>query len=157
MDTTDKVKSPLLSCLIKICVCVFGSFLLVATTLFWIYGTDTTHASRNSIWWNARCRNLIPPTAKNITIQQDFLDHYATYTVSEKSLTDFLNTHFDVTDSYSERRPVDASEIGKPIGRLGWVVTEDTVEYGYSARNGGRHRYFHDASSGQTYQESAYW
>ena len=157
MDTTDKVKPPRLSCLIKICVCVCGALLLVATTLFWIYGIDTTHASRSSIWWTERGRNLIPPSAKNITIQQNFLDHYATYTVSEKSLTDFLNTRFDVTDSYSERRPVDPSEIGKPIGRLGWVVTEDTVEYSYSASNGGMHHYFHDSSSGQTYQESAYW
>ena len=64
---------------------------LFALTLFWIYGTETHHASRNSIWWSERGRNLIPPAATDITLQQDLLDHYATYTISEKDLNAFLN------------------------------------------------------------------
>ena len=67
---------------------------LFALTLFRIYGTETHHASRNSIWWSERGRNLIPPAATDITLQQDFLDHYATYTISEKDLNAFLNERF---------------------------------------------------------------
>jgi hypothetical protein len=46
---------------------------------------------------------------------------------------------------------------GKAIGPLGWVVTEDTVEYSYSASNGGGHYFYHDTNTGLTYQDSAYW
>ena len=38
-----------------------------------------------------RGRSLIPPAATDITPQQDLLDHYATYTISERGLDAFLN------------------------------------------------------------------
>ena len=45
----------------------------------------------------------------------------------------------------------------EPIGRLGWVVTKQTVVYDYAASNGGVHTYYHDPTTGRTYQSSAYW
>ena len=132
-----------------------------ALALFWIYGTDTHHANRNSIWWTERGRNLIPPAATDITLRQDVLDHYATYRISEADLNDFLNKRFarpgETLDSFSERSPANPEDIGKAIGPLGWVVTEDTVEYAYSASNGGAHHFYHDTNTGLTYQDSAYW
>ena len=129
--------------------------------LFWIYATETHHTNRNSIWWSDRGRNLIPPTATGITLQQDFLDHYATYTVAEKDLNAFLDSHFalkgSAINSFSERRRPVTQNIGKTIGRLGWIVTKDTVVYDYAAANGGVHTYYHDPTTGRTYQSSAYW
>ena len=146
---------------LKLCIAVLALPMAVALILFWIYGTDTHHSSRSSIWWTERGRNLIPPTATDITLRQDFLDHYATYTVAEKDLNAFLDKRFarpgEALDSFSERRPADPKEIGNVISPLGWVVTEDTVFYGYSASNGGGHSYYHDTKTGLTYQESAYW
>ena len=85
--------------------------------LFWIYGTDTHHASRNSIWWTERGRNLIPPEATDITLRQDLLDHYATYKISESDLNKFLNQKFadegETLDSFSERSPTTPSDFGK--------------------------------------------
>lgn len=148
--------------ILLICGVVFSlTIVLFALTLFWIYGTDTHHANRKSIWWSERGRNLIPPAATDITLRQDFLDHYATYRISEVDLNDFLNKRFAVPgkalDSFSERTPANPENIGKAIGPLGWVVTEDTVEYTYSASNGGAHDFYHDSKTGLTYQDSAYW
>ena len=135
--------------------------MVIGLILFWIYGTETHHANRESIWWTERGRNLIPPAATDITLQQDFLDHYATYTISETDLNAFLDgrftSHGKPVDSFSERRPVDPGKIGTAIGRLGFVVTRGTVEYDYAASNGGVHTYLHDPTTGLTYQSSAYW
>lgn len=132
-----------------------------ALTLFWIYGVATHHKSRNSIWWPERGRNLIPPTAADITLQRDLLDHYATYTVSEQDLNTFLDERFarngKAIDSFSDRSRINPTHIGKPIGRLGWAVTKETVVYSYTASNGGGHKYYHDPTTGRTYQSSAYW
>lgn len=129
--------------------------------LFWIYGTDTHHANRNSIWWTERGRNLIPPEATDITLRQDLLDHYATYKISESDLNKFLNQKFasdgEVLDSFSERLPTAPSDVGKKIEPFGWTLTKDTVCYCYTASNGGSHYYYHDANTGLTYQSSAYW
>ena len=134
---------------------------LVALTMFRIYGVETHHKSRNSIWWTERGKNLIPPTATDIALQQDLLDHYATYTVSEKDLNAFLDKRFarngKAIDSFSDRSQVDPAKVGKPIGRLGWNVSKETVVYEYAASNGGVHTYYHDPSTGRTYQSSAYW
>ena len=131
------------------------------TTLYWIYGTDTLHANRNTIWWSVRCRNLIPPAAANITLRQDFLDHYAIYTIPKRDLNTFLDKRFarpgTALDSFSERRPVASKKMGKPVGPLGWIATEDTVTYTFVASNGGAHNFYHDPNTGQTYQDSAYW
>ena len=117
--------------------------------------------SRISIWWSLRGRNLIPPTATDITLQSDLLDHYATYTISEQDLNTFLNERFarngKAIDSFSDRSRINLTRIGKPIGRLGWVVTKETVVYDYAASNGGVHTYYHDPNTGRTYESSAYW
>lgn len=154
-------KSPRRRIVLKACVVILAFALVFAGTLFRIYGVDTHHASRGSIWWPERGRNLIPPTATDITLRRDWLDHYAIYTISEKDLNDFLDKRFardgETLDSFSERSPVNPKEIGKAIGPLGWMVTKDTVEYTYCASNGGAHNYYHNTKTGRTYQESAYW
>ena len=145
----------------KLIMIALGVVILVAAMLVRIYGLETHHQSRQSIWWPERGRNLIPPAATGITLQRDVLDHYAAYTVAESALNAFLNDRFASggrpLDSYSERSPVDATLVGTAIGRLGWTVTEETVVYEYAASNGGMHRYFHDPTTGRTYQSSAYW
>lgn len=147
--------------MLLVCGVIFALLMVFPLTLFWIYGTDTQHANRNSIWWSERGRNLIPPAATDITLRQDFLDHDAIYTISEKDLNAFLDKRFArpgmALDSFSERRRANPQDIGKAIGPLGWVVTEDTVEYTYSASNGGAHDFYHDTNTGLTYQNSAYW
>ena len=147
--------------LFKICLPVLGVPLASVLTLFLIYGTHTKHKSRSTIWWTERGRNLIPPTATEIILRQDFLDHYAIYRVSEKDLNLFLDKRFAYSgttlDSFNERRPVDSAWIGKTTGPMGWKVPPDTVFYSYAASNGGTHNYYHDTATGLTYQESAYW
>ena len=134
---------------------------MITLTVFRIFGTDTHHTNRESIWWTERGRNLIPPTATDITLRQDTLDHYAVYTISEADLNDFLNERFarsgETLDSFSDRSPVNPERVGKTIGPLDWLITEDTVAYTYAASNGGTHNFYHDTKTGLTYQESAYW
>ena len=146
---------------LKVCIVILALTMVLVLTLFRIYGVDTHHANRDSIWWPERGRNLIPPAATDITLQRDLLDHYAIYTISEQDLNAFLDDRFassgGVIDSFSERANPNPREIGNAIGRLGWVVTKDTVVYDYAASNGGLHTYYHDPTTGRTYQSSAYW
>ena len=146
---------------LKIGVPIFGIPMAIGLILFLIYGTHTKHKSRSTIWWTERGRNLIPPTATEIILRQDFLDHYALYRVSERELNRFLDKRFArpgmMLNSFSERQPADAAWIGKATGPMGWKVTRDTVLYSYAASNGGTHNYYHDTATGLTYQESAYW
>jgi len=146
---------------LKVCIAIFALPVVCALILFRIYGVDTHHNSRAGIWWPERGRNLIPPTATDIMLRRDLLDHCATYTISERDLNGFLDKRFasagKALDSFSERSEADSKEIGTVIAPLGWVVTEDTVFYGYTASNGGVHSYYHDTKTGLTYQESAYW
>ncbi|MDB4382579.1 hypothetical protein N9Z79_00630 [Akkermansiaceae bacterium] len=154
-------KAPHRGLLLKICIAILALPVVAALVLFRIYGTDTHHASRSSIWWPERGRNLIPPTATDITLRRDLLDHYAIYTISEQDLNAFLDKRFarpgEALDSFSERSPANPKNIGNAIGPLGWIVTKDTVEYTYAASNGGVHNYYHDTKTGRTYQSSAYW
>lgn len=154
-------KSPRHKIILKICVLVLALPIVFALILFRIYGVDTKHETRGSIWWPERGRNLIPPTASEITLRRDLLDHYALYTVAEKELNAFLDKRFgrpgEALSSFSERLPVEAETIGKVMGPFGWEVTADTVLYVYCASNGGAHYYYHDTKSGLTYQISAYW
>lgn len=153
--------SPRRRVVLKVCVVILALPVVFALLLFRIYGVDTHHASRSSIWWPERGRNLIPPTAADIRLRRDLLDHYATYTVSEKDLNAFLDKRFarpgEALDSFSERSPANTKNIGNAIGPLGFIVTKDTVVYHYTASNGGGHSYYHDPTTGQTYQSSAYW
>ena len=147
--------------LLVLCGIILTLPIVFAVSAYVIYGCETHHADRQSIFWSERGRNLIPPDATDITLQQDLLDHYVTYSISEDDLNTFLNRRFardgEALDSFSERSRVDAAKIGKPIGRLGWVVTEDTVVYDYFTSNGGVSTFYHDPTTGSTYQSSAYW
>ena len=126
-------KSPRHKIILKICVLVLALPIVFALILFRIYGVDTKHESRGSIWWPERGRNLIPPTASEITLRRDFLDHDAVYTVTEKELNDFLDQRFSrpgkALNSFSERLPAHSDTIGKVVGPFGWEVTENTVSY----------------------------
>ena len=159
--TTGRPASRLGKILLGVLVAVLVLFIAVALTLFRIYGTDTHHSNREDIWWSERGRGLIPPAATAITLQQDFLDHYAVYTIAEPDLNDFLDKRFaprgKPLHSFADRSPVDPSFIGTTIGRLGWVVAKDAVVYDYAASNGGMHTYYHDPATGSTYQVSVYW
>lgn len=150
---------------VKLLLQVGGAILALgmvfALMMFRIYGVETHHASRGRIWWPEQCRSLIPPTAVDITLRRDLLDHYAIYTVTEKDLNAFLNQRFaspgKTLDSFKERTRVKPADVGKTIGLLGWVITKDTVVYNYYASNGGAHGFYHDTETGRTYQSSAYW
>lgn len=146
---------------LRVCFVVPGFAMAFTLTLFRIYGVDAHHAKRDSIWWPERCRNLIPPTATDITLRRDLLDHHATYTVSEKDLNAFLDQRFarpgKALDSFSERSLAKPEAIGNAIGPLGWVMTKDAVIYSCTASNGGAHNFCHDTRTGLTYQSSAYW
>ena len=104
--------------MIKVSAAILALPILGALLLF---GIDTHHANRSSIWWTERGRNLISPTATDITLRQDFLDHDAIYTVSESDLNAFLDQRFarpgETLDSFSERVPADSSSLGKPSAR----------------------------------------
>ncbi len=154
-------RSSPLGCLLKALGILLGLVAVIALVLTWTYGVDSHHADRDSIWWPERGRGLIPPTATDITLRRDLLDHYAIYTVSESDLNAFLDERFaeggEPLDSFSTRSPVHPAEVGREVGRLGWVVTASTVTYGFSASNGGGHTYYHDPKTGSTYQSSAYW
>ena len=142
--------------------CMVGLLLLLIPTLLWtwFYVLDSHHANRDSIG-PGRIYSLTPPTATNITLQKDFLDHYATYIVLEKDLNAFLDKRFrtgdEVLHSFEDRSKPDASEIGQPLQHFGWIVTEDMVVYHYTASNGGGHTYYHNPTTGWTYQDSAHW
>ena len=154
-------RSPRPRIVLKVSVAILALTMVFALTLFRIYGVDTHHATRSSIWWPEECRNMTPPAATDITLRRDLFDHYAIYTVSEKHLNAFLDKRFarpgKTLDSFSERSPAKTEIIGKAIGPLGWLVTKDTVMYSYTASNGGAHNFYHDTSTGRTYQSSAYW
>ena len=137
---------------------ILASLMLVLLALFWIYAGDTQHANRNSIWWSERGRGLIPPAATGITLRQGLLDHYATYSISDLELSEFLKQRFaDGGHPPFEKRSAAPEEIGRKVGYLDWVMTKDTVVYNCVASNGGTHLYYHDLKTGQTYQDSAYW
>jgi hypothetical protein len=136
--------------------------LVFAGTLFRIYGVDTHHASRSSIWWPKRGPEPDPAaTAADITLRRDLLDHYATDTLSERDLNAFLDKRFarpgEALDSFSERSPAKPKNIGNAIGPLVFIVTKGVVVYHYTASNGELHSYYHDPNTGETYQSSAYW
>ena len=133
----------------------------IVSTLYWIYGTDTHHDDLSSIWWPTAATDLIPPTATDITLRQDHLDHDATYTVSRVDLQKFLKKRF-IDQGASQQfhgngEFVEPRMVGKTVGPLGWVVTKDTVVHSYADRNGTSHKFYYDVKTGSTYQDSAYW
>ena len=131
---------------------VFLAFtVVIALALAWFYGLDSHHASRDSIW-PERGRNLIPPTATDITLHRDLLTHWATYTVSEEDLNEFFEAF-----EYVERTEVDPARVGEAIGRFDWVVTEESVHYHFTTSNGAGQSYTHDPTTGLTYQVAQYW
>jgi hypothetical protein len=140
---------------------VLATLLSIVLALVWTFGTTTHHADRDDILMSDRGRSLIPPTAREIRLQRDFLDHRALYTISEAELNAFLDKRFrsgrEPLDSYSERSPFGRSAVGKEIGPLGWTVTEHAVSYSYFIPNGAVSNFYHDPKTGLTYQESAYW
>lgn len=127
--------------------------------LFWHYGLDSRHDTPGSLFpvLDERIISLTPPEARDIVLQRDFLDHFATYTIDEKDLTAFIDRHFEIEDSFSERSFVNSNRVGEAMGRMDWIVPEGCVWYSYAAGNGGVSNYYHDPATGSTYQDSAHW
>jgi hypothetical protein len=152
-------RSSAAGCALQACGTVAAVLMMSCLGLFWFYGTDSHHESRGSVW-PERGRQLIPPTATDITLQRDLLDHRATYLVTEEDLNAFLNRRFsrgEALDSYAEREAVVSEMFERDYGFLGWTWHEGIVRYSYAASNGGVSSYVHDPSTGLTYQTSAYW
>ena len=161
-STSAAAETPRLGRILLVCGFIFAIPVMgVALILFWIYGTDTHHTNRNSIWWPTAAQDLIPPAATDITLRQDHLDHYAIYTISQADLHDFVQEHFAdkgaLTLQDRAGKSVDREMIGTTVGPFGWLVTKDTIVYSYIKRNGTLHEYYHDVKTGLTYQDSAYW
>ena len=146
---------------LKGCVTVLALMTVLALIPLWIYRVDSHHTSRDSIWWPSRGRSLIPPTATDITLQRDLLDHWARYTVSKEDLNAFLDERFarngEELDSSSESGGPDRELFMRAFADLGWVWTEEMVSYHYTTSNGAGSTYYHDPTTRLTYQESAYW
>ena len=140
---------------------VIGLIAVGVACLLWVYQVESHHSSRDGIWWPSRGRSLIPPTATEITLQRDLLDHRATYRVSEADLNAFLDERFAIggekLDSYSERSAVDREAFTRAYADLGWEWIAGMVEYHYATSNGAGSTYLHDPATGLTYQVSAYW
>jgi len=152
-------KSSLAGCFLTACGVVAAVVAVVALGLFWAYGIDSHHKNRDSVW-PTRGRELIPPTATDITLQRDLLDHRATYTVTEEDLCAFLDQRFahgHSLDSHAERKTIDSESFEARYGFLDWSWHEEIALYSYAASNGGVSSYLHDSSTGRTYQTSAYW
>ena len=147
--------------LVKACFTVLALMTVCVLCLLWIYQVESHHSNRDSIWWPSRGRSLIPPAATDITLQRDLLDHPATYKVSEADLNAFLDERFarqgENLDSYSERSGVDREWFMRAYADLGWVWREGMVQYHYTTSNGAASAYYHDPTTGLTYQVSAYW
>ena len=147
--------------LAKGCFSVLALMTVFVLCLLWTYQVESHHSNRDSIWWPSRGRSLIPPTATDITLQRDLLDHRATYKVSEADLNAFLDERFaregEKLDSYSERSAVDRESFMRSYADLGWVWTEGMVEYHYTTSNGAGSTFLHDPTTGKTYQVSVYW
>jgi len=47
----EDLESPRGGRVLQVCVAILALLMVFTLTLFWIYGTDTHHANRNSIWW----------------------------------------------------------------------------------------------------------
>ena len=97
---------------------VLGALLIVPLAVslagLWYYCVDSKHSTPASIG-DGRILELTPPAAHDITLDRDFLDHYAIYTVTERELTAFLNRTFEVEDSFSERQNIAEIKVGKAI------------------------------------------
>lgn len=126
---------------------------LFAGALFWFFGVDHHHETASTIL-PGRVRDLTPPTATDIILRRDFfLDHSATYIVSEEDLVAFLDEYFGGSDR-SAHDPGALEHVG---AERDWTWSAELVEFHCSAANGSGSSYFHDRTSGQTYQVSAHW
>ena len=146
--------------LFRVPAVLLGLVVIVGLGVLRVFILDSSHETTRTIL-PGRTKDLIPPTATEITLQRDLLDHYALYTVTEEDLNAFLDERFSWEGSsirsFEDRSPVRSDRVGTVIGRLDWLVTEPTVVYSYADRNGAVSTYYHDPTTGRTYQASAHW
>ena len=158
--SVDLTRARTRGCFATGCISILVLMLLAGSGLYWFYGMESRHENRNTVW-PLRGRSLIPPAASDITLHRDLLTHYAVYTIPEKELNEFLDERFAFPDedmnSFSERSRPREEIICKPFGRFDFPITEETVLYSYPASNGGVSDYYHNPTTGQTYQVSEYW
>jgi hypothetical protein len=155
MDPKPQVRrSPLLTGCLAIILLIAG----IAVTLGRVYNLDTHHDTHSDIWWLSDCTSRIPPTATDITLRREPLDHFALYTVSASDLHAFLDQRFagegETLDSARDSSRVEA---GEEVGPFGWVAEEGAVSFSYTTPNGASSHFYHNPSTGLTYQQSAYW
>lgn len=148
-ESSTQRSSPFLRALLV----VLSIAALGAALIFWIYGKDA-HYDRAASVWPGTERELTPPAATDITLQRDFLDHFAIYTVPQEDLEAFFRSRFERTE---EGTLASAVSVGKPMGRLGWIVPEGCLVYSHYTPNGAASTYYHDPATGSTYQSSAHW
>ncbi len=140
------------------CTALFVLVAGLATAAARTYGMDTHHATHDDIWWDETCRRLTPPTATDITLRRDLLDHEALYTIVEADLDAFIDRSFARDGNPLRATDVKGSvEAGRTIGPFGWSAGQDAVRYSYTPPNGASTHIYHDPTTGLTYQESAHW
>ena len=136
---------------------VIGLLLIPPTLLallgVWYFGLDHHHDSAATIL-PGRAKELTPPEATDLVLDhQFFLDHTATYIVSEEDLVAFLEEYFGESD----RRPQDPKELEHVAAARGWTWSSELVVFHCVAGYGGTSEYYHDPATGQTYQASVHW
>ena len=132
----------------------------LAVVLFVTFGMDSHHDSPDSIRWPAQKRCYIPASATDITLSRTFFDHWARYTVATDDLHAMLASRFadcfDPDEDFAAS-PVDRGRFEERYREYDWTWSEGLVSYSCWAPNGGTHDFWHDPSTGQTYQASVGW
>lgn len=132
----------------------------LAVVLFVTFGMDSQHDSPDSILWPEEKRVYIPASATDITLSRTFFDHWARYTVATEDLHAMLASRFaecfDPDEDFAGS-PVDRGRFEERYREFEWTWSEGLVSYSCWAPNGGTHDFWHDPSTGQTYQASVGW
>lgn len=127
--------------------------LLLALLGAWYFGLDHHHDSTATLL-PGRAKQLTPPEATDLVVDHKFfLDHAASYIVSEEDLVAFLEGYFGESD----RSPQDPKELAHVAAARGWTWSSELVVFDCIAAYGGTSTYYHDPATGQTYQVSAHW
>ena len=162
MTTEDSAAPPTTTSatglMVKIFLGCLSIPLIAALAGFWYFGISAHYADATRMphgLLGDTYRKLTPPTAVDLTLQRDVLDHRSVYTVTQADLETYLKGYFG--SGYEEPSPVDRGSFEAQYSRLGWTWVSGMVEYTCIPGNGAVSSYYHDPSTGLTYQDSAHW
>ena len=148
----------------KACLAILATLgaigLGIGTFLFVVFGMDSHHDGPDSIGWPEQDRVYIPATATDITLSRTFFDHWARYQVSTADLHAMLATRFpsDFDPAKdAEGSPVNHESFEENYRKYDWTWSSGLVRHSCIAPNGGTHTFWHDPTTGQTYQASVGW